>query len=103
MTMLDFIVKSLATWRLTNLVHNEEGPFQFFTRLRAWLGIHYDSLGPIVVSRGLKGEIAKAVVNCFLCASIWGAIVVFLIPTRLLYPLAYSTVAILIHKYHGSR
>ena len=53
----EFVVGTLATWRIASLLTREEGPFALFSRLR----------GPYV-ERGLRHAL-----HCFYCASVWAA------------------------------
>jgi len=89
-----FIVASLAVWRLSVLVTEEEGPFSAFMLLRSKVDYYQHTW----VGRGL---------NCFWCVSFWfglaeagvwayitGASVVAAIGTGL----ALSTAAILLHR-----
>jgi hypothetical protein len=50
-----FALCALATWRLTHLVVEEDGPFDLIVRLRRWLG---DSQG-------------GRAMDCFYCSSLW--------------------------------
>jgi hypothetical protein len=50
-----FVLCALATWRLTHLVVEEDGPFDLIVRVRAWLG---DSQG-------------GRAMDCFYCSSLW--------------------------------
>ena len=50
-----FILAVLATWRVTHLLANEDGPADIIFRLRRWLG-H----GP-----------AGSLMDCFNCLSLW--------------------------------
>jgi hypothetical protein len=52
-----FVVASLATWRLTHLLAEEDGPADIVLRTRAALG------------DGLAGEL----MDCFYCLSVWVA------------------------------
>jgi hypothetical protein len=42
---MDFIILALATWRLSNLLVNESGPYDVFERVRARVGVYYDDYG----------------------------------------------------------
>ena len=53
--MLKFVLAVLATWRVTHLLANEDGPADIIVRFRALLG---DSL-------------AGKMMDCFNCLSIW--------------------------------
>ena len=53
-----FLVCALATWRLTHLIVEEDGPFDLIARLRAWLG---------------DSQLGRAM-DCFYCSSLWLAL-----------------------------
>jgi hypothetical protein len=53
--LASFLICSLATWRLTHLVVEEDGPFDLIVRLRSALG---DSQ-------------AGRAMDCFYCSSLW--------------------------------
>lgn len=55
-----------ATWRLTSLIVNEEGPFDIFVNLRKYIGIETNAYG---VNVG-NNVIAKAL-TCIWCTSLW--------------------------------
>jgi hypothetical protein len=59
--MKDFLIQSLAAWRLTALLSYEEGPEGAFYVLRA-------------VSKRLGGPL-----HCFWCTSVWAAAIVLII------------------------
>jgi len=50
-----FGLAALATWRLTHLVAEEDGPFDLIVRLRRWLG---------------ESQAGRAM-DCFYCSSLW--------------------------------
>ena len=52
---IDFPVATLATWRISHLLVNEDGPWRFVPRLRAWVA----------------GSELGRVLDCFGCASLW--------------------------------
>jgi hypothetical protein len=52
------VVAILATWRVTHLLANEDGPWDLIARLRARLG------------NGLLGRL----MDCFKCLSLWVAV-----------------------------
>lgn len=92
-----------ATWRLANLLANEDGPFHMFKALRSKIG------RAEVRSRRRNGFLSKLHlyegVNCEYCNSIWFgsffAIAYLISPTvatALAFPLALSTGAIIIKK-----
>lgn len=67
MTILNFIILSLATWRVANLFVHEEGPFHIFSHLREWSGIHYDDNGNKIVPERFFAEL----LSCIWCFSMW--------------------------------
>jgi hypothetical protein len=73
--LIRFALCALATWRLTHLVVEEDGPFDLVARLRAALG---DSQ-------------AGRAMDCFYCASLWLAAPMAFALTRapLDWPLAW--------------
>jgi hypothetical protein len=52
---LQFVLAVLATWRITHLLANEDGPADIIVRLRVRLG------------HGLAGSL----MDCFYCLSLW--------------------------------
>ena len=52
---LEITLSALATWRITHLLSNEDGPWDCFANLRTWAG------------RGFLGEL----MHCFNCLSLW--------------------------------
>jgi hypothetical protein len=63
---LRFVVVILATWRVTHLLANEDGPGDVIVRVRVWLG------------NGFLGQLA----DCFQCLSLWVAAPLALVTTR---------------------
>lgn len=84
--MIDLIVTALATWRLTSLLVSEHGPAGVFQLLRDWADEHAPMLADILA--------------CVWCCSVWVGFFFALpqAPRWLKYALAYSAVAIMIHK-----
>jgi hypothetical protein len=68
MTLLDMGAIGLATWRLSSLVVNEEGPWGIFLRLRCRLGISHEDGIPCAWPDGLA-----ALFSCLWCMSVWMA------------------------------
>jgi hypothetical protein len=63
----------LATWRLTSLLHREEGPAHLFEKLRYKMGVRYNAASePYAVTNIAEG------VLCFWCSSVWAATIVAL-------------------------
>ncbi len=57
MDLLRIVVASLAVWRLTHLLHTEDGPFDIFELSR----------------RGLRRASLSGLADCFYCLSMWVA------------------------------
>jgi hypothetical protein len=86
-----FAIASLATWRLTHLLAEEDGPGDVVVRIRSTLG------------EGPSGEL----MDCFYCLSVWVAAPVSLVVTRRRrdVPVAWlglSGAACLIERFTGS-
>ena len=56
-SLMPFVLAILATWRVTHLLANEDGPADIIFRLRRWLG------------DGFIGSL----MDCFNCMSVWVA------------------------------
>jgi len=52
-----YLLASLATWRVTHLLAEEDGPADVIVRIRAWVGVR--PLGELM--------------DCFQCLSVWVA------------------------------
>ena len=108
--LLDLAVLALATWRLANLLVNEDGPGMLLARLRQRAGVEQ------LVVRNAEGhalEVGYVARNslaqglmCVWCTSVWTAALCFLLPrlpvvgpvfTALNYILALSALAIGLH------
>ena len=86
-----FCIAALAVWRVTHLLHAEDGPFDVFARLHGRLG---------------EGSFGKRLLDCSYCLSRWvAAPAAWLVgrdwPERLLLWLALSAAAILIERLHA--
>lgn len=55
---IKFVLAALATWRITHLLTNEDGPADLVVRLRARLGSNF----------------AGKLMDCFYCLSFWVAV-----------------------------
>lgn len=73
MDISEFIILSLATWRISSMWVEEEGPFCIFEKLRRLLGVRQDEDG---YSYGIN-EIGHTL-SCIWCTSIWVALGWFL-------------------------
>lgn len=79
----------LATWRLTSLIVNEDGPFKVFARLHNWANIY-------------SPNFLAGLLDCVWCTSVWvgtGVAVIVLSPVWfVLWPFALSAGAILLDE-----
>lgn len=121
MDLINFIILSLATLRLTWLLVNEDGPFNIFGRLRHWSGIrvytelevveiedYLDTMGFSVNDVELPDKLHKnqffaQILSCPYCCSVWvGLFIALLMPITLLnflwYGLAFSAITILLRE-----
>ena len=101
MTLTLIVLFGLATWRVSNLLVNEAGPFDMFTKIRECAGIeHLDGVPTIV-----PDKFFAQLLSCVWCASIWvgaGWLIMWLVLPEVA-PLfaalfAFSTVAILVEN-----
>lgn len=103
MTLTQFIVYSLAIWRIANLFVNEAGPFFVFKAIREWAGIVHDDAGnPFLVPDNFTAQ----ALSCVWCMSLWVGffftIFLLTLPNIAFYvatTFAFSTLAILIDTY----
>ncbi len=81
MTTLQFIVCTLAVWRVTHLVNAEDGPFDIVYKLRKLAG----------------NSFFGSLMDCFYCASVWVAL-----PPALLYGSAWADKVIYLFSFSGA-
>lgn len=92
---LDLFIAALATWRISYMLVNEDGPRDVFISLRQRLGAYdldHNGIALTSLGRGIK---------CIYCVSAWvGAVcaVVCLFLPQLLIPFALSTAAIWLQR-----
>lgn len=88
MDVLDLLIYILATWRISSLLVNEDGPWFIFERLRTWSGIYYHTLSknyhvdPDEYIKVVPDKFLPQLLSCVWCCSIWAGIV-FVIFIRL--------------------
>jgi len=79
--MIEFIIIILAIWRVTSLLHAEDGPFHIFETVRKTVGKYTEAF------------------DCFWCLSIWVAIpFAYFSENFIVYWLAYSAGAIIVNE-----
>ena len=101
MTFIELILLGLATWRITSLLCNEDGPFGIFRKLREKLGIvHYDDGQAMEYPNNFFGELF----GCVWCLSVWvagGLLLAYIfLPTLAIYFsiwLSLSTISIMVN------
>lgn len=64
-------VLALATWRLSNLLVNESGPFDLFDRLRAAFAIRFNMMTQEFYLE--RENFIGQMLLCIMCTSIWVA------------------------------
>lgn len=75
MTIMDFVVLCLASWRLAHLLVKEDGPWRMFARLRKFAGVQ--SVTTITTQGVQTGYLAENALAegllCIWCVSVWCA------------------------------
>lgn len=95
---MDFLILALATFRISSLIADEDGPFGLFEWARGHLGVRRDEQG----NNYGTNNFAVGVV-CIWCNSIWVGVVIMglyifskQITVWMMIPFALSTVALII-------
>ena len=98
---MNYLILALATWRISSLLANEDGPYNIFERLRNCVGVYYDDYSN---AQG-KNELAKMLI-CGWCSSVWIGLVLTIgywllgdVVVWLVLPLALSAAAIIIDEW----
>jgi hypothetical protein len=98
--MLELVILGLATWRISSLLVNEDGPWDLLGRLRDTLGVSYDEL-----SRPVGENVIARALTCVWCVSPYLALAFYLAyqlipgPTMVLgWILAISSIAIIVEE-----
>ena len=60
------LVAALAVYRITLIVHKEDGPFELAAKFRTWAGVTYDQYSNPVPN----GQLSAAIL-CPYCLSVW--------------------------------
>ncbi len=64
--MLDLLILGLATWRISSLIANENGPWDVLARFRDLAGVRYDQM-----SQRYGLNVFGSLVMCVWCLSPW--------------------------------
>lgn len=67
---MDIIILTLATWCISSLLVNEDGPFDMFSWLRFWLGVRYTER-----NEAYGTNMVSEILTCLLCTSVWVGII----------------------------
>lgn len=99
--MLELVILGLATWRISSLLVNEDGPWDVLARLRDTLGVSYNEF-----SEPVGSNVVAELLTCVWCISPWIAGLVYgswlLTPATTLAIstiLALSAIAIIVEKW----
>lgn len=87
MGIVELIVYALATWRLTTLLMDEDGPFDILKKLREFLGVNNEE------SEGFFYKLF----NCHWCLSMWTAAAMFLLPFPVAAIFSLSACSVIFH------
>ena len=110
MSILGFLILSLAAWNISSLLVQEEGPLNMFGRLRHFMGV---DIGPdgVLYQRYGNGRIREftyGLFSCVWCMSRWVAAVLLiaymLFPTTVMIVgsiLAISTVVVAVDNWNS--
>ena len=103
MNIIDLLILSLATWRLSSLIATpgDDGPWEMFLRFRRIMGVRLDDDTGIYYG---TNELARGIL-CVWCTSVWvgfGLGILYLVlgvPTvYVAFPFALSGAAIIIER-----
>jgi len=102
MGIIELLIYTLATWRVSSMLVNERGPGDMFLHLRELAGFEHDEDGIVTI---IPETFIGGVLSCMWCCSVWVGL--FFSAGALLWPLgaiwgatplALSAGAILVEK-----
>lgn len=109
MTLVEFIVIALATWRIANFIYDDKwsGPFDILHRIRYVLGVRYDDMSRKAVAAQPRWRVPIAEMHlCIYCMSVWYGLAItvlwLLIPTvtfMVALPFAIATMVALLQRF----
>lgn len=98
---MDFIILTLACWRISSLFVNEQGPFEIFDRLRWLAGVRHNEFNVAYSTNVIGGALA-----CLWCFSLSVGIILMITysfyPAQTILaclPFALSAGAIMVSKW----
>lgn len=95
--MMQFIILSIALWRLTMLIVHDSLPFELGDKFRDKIGVNYDDFGEQVATNQLA-----QLFTCVWCMGIWISLpfaLYFYRENFFIYWLALSGSMLIIDKY----
>ena len=99
-SLIDLLILGLATWRLSSLLVNEDGPWEILARMRVAVGIRYDQQ-----SQPYATTVLSELISCVFCVSIWMGLLLsagYWLNARLtilvMSPFALSAMAVIIER-----
>jgi len=103
MNGIEFLILGLATWRISSLLVQEDGPGDVFMRIRELAGISHDqNKDPLAIPDGFWPNL----LSCVWCLSLWMATLIFIaylvfpkITVTICTPFALSSTAIIVNRY----
>jgi hypothetical protein len=91
-SLIALLIVSLATWRVSSMLVQEDGPGNCFRRVRERMGFKHDTMGHVIAKP--DGN----VLGCLWCTSVWVACVLIVLPLALSGILAISGGAIIVNE-----
>lgn len=71
MKNLHFVVLALATWRISNMLVAEDGPWLVFEHIRLRVGLQPPTYSDMQRETDPPGKMPGTLFNCVWCLSIW--------------------------------
>lgn len=68
MTIIEFVIFGLATWRISSLLVDEPGPFRIFIRIREKVGITHDLDDNVEM---IPDGFLPGILSCVWCTSVY--------------------------------
>lgn len=104
MTPFEFVILALATWRIANMLVDEDGPWMIFEHLRLKAGLQ-PAFPDGTRETDPPGQMPGSLFTCVWCMSVWVAavwIILFAISHLALwlaFPFALSAIACLLNRW----